>query len=390
MDAGYRLLAAKYIRKQNKLLSAQFDGIRAGEDIEFVHRARVASRRLRASLRFFDDCFKPKQIKRWKKAIRRIRAELGAARDKDVQIELLRGVLASLTDQACYSGISRLMVEWEYQREDLQRDVVKAVDRLQRNGALGAMNRAAKRILREARSREAQVQCPLNYTRARQEILRRLDELVALQECLDRPDDQQAHHAMRIAAKRLRYTMEIARPIYSGRLDDVLEGIKQVQTILGEVHDCDVWQEQLDQFAKIQRRRIHSRFGQAGPFTRLNAGIEYLRQDRHRRRQQCFEDLVQLWRKFDAEGLWENLAGIIESSDMTPARSATSRKEQKEAQSPDTIIEAAAPREPTLAGQGGNGNQDRSPALLSPSAADAGKKHVLSPHRPSRPSSVSP
>ena len=38
MDAGYRALAAKYIRRQAKQLVEQLDGLRTAEDIEFVHR----------------------------------------------------------------------------------------------------------------------------------------------------------------------------------------------------------------------------------------------------------------------------------------------------------------------------------------------------------------
>ncbi len=144
VDAGYRLLAARYVRKQAKQLRAQFDGICAAEDIEFVHRARVASRRLRAAMRIFGKCFKRKQVKRWKKAIRRIRSELGEARDKDVQIELLRGILDSLTDKKCFAGISRLLVQWEYERERLQSNVVRAVKRLQRKGALKDLENAAQ------------------------------------------------------------------------------------------------------------------------------------------------------------------------------------------------------------------------------------------------------
>ncbi len=45
LDPSYRFLAAHYIRRQAKLLAEQLDGVRTGEDIEFVHRARVASRR---------------------------------------------------------------------------------------------------------------------------------------------------------------------------------------------------------------------------------------------------------------------------------------------------------------------------------------------------------
>ncbi len=53
VDESYQLLAARYLRKQTKQLVGQFDGIRESVDIEFVHRGRVASRRLRAALRVF-------------------------------------------------------------------------------------------------------------------------------------------------------------------------------------------------------------------------------------------------------------------------------------------------------------------------------------------------
>ena len=86
LDRSYPFLAAQYVRRQVKQLVEQFDGVRAAEDIEFIHRARVASRRLRAALKMFSDCFDAKALKRWQKQIRRITEGLGDARDKDVQI----------------------------------------------------------------------------------------------------------------------------------------------------------------------------------------------------------------------------------------------------------------------------------------------------------------
>jgi CHAD domain-containing protein len=323
VDDGYRLLAAKYVRKQAKQLRAQFAGICAAEDIEFVHRARVASRRLRAAMRIFGKCYKRKQVKRWKKAIRRIRSELGEARDKDVQIELLRGILDSLTDKKCFAGISRLLVQWEYERERLQSNVVGAVKRLERNGALKDLEDAAKRLLLKAEGHEIQAQSPQSFAQARQEILVLTNRLLALQDCLGRMDDQQSHHAMRIAAKRLRYTLEIIRPIYGGTLDTTLEVIKQVQTLLGEVHDCDVWQQKLDLFGQKERDRIESFHGHAATFARLDAGIEFLRQDRLRRRQECFQNLVRLWGELDIHEFWKNLLGIFRSDVQQPETSDT-------------------------------------------------------------------
>jgi CHAD domain-containing protein len=375
VDAGYRLLAAKYVRKQAKQLRTQFDGIRMAEDIEFVHRARVASRRLRAAMRMFGECFKRKQLKRWKKAIRFICSELGEARDKDVQIELLHSTLASITDQINFAGISRLLVEWERRRERLQSNVVKAVDRLQQNGTLKDVENAAKNMLGKAQAHEVQVQSSDSFARAEQEILKRLDELLNLQDCLGRPDDRQNHHAMRIAAKRLRYTLEIARPIYSGKLDATLEAIKQVQTLLGDVHDCDVWQEQLDQFAKTERGLIKFHYGHSGPFNKLNAGIEFFRQDRQRHRQQCFDQLVRTWGEFDVQEIWENLVGIVQAYDELSESAISTEEKQNAIASSERVIEHQLDAEvpETVQDDSGNGDPTASPALSLPCTPTLGK-----------------
>jgi len=311
VDPGYQLLAAKYLRRQAKQLAEQFEGVRAAEDIEFVHRARVATRRLRAALRMFDDCFPARRVKQWRKAIRRITAELGDARDCDVQIDLLCGVLSSATSKACFPGIARLLVHLEHQRERLQRKVVKAIKRLEADNVLCEVQRMTKDILAAAESAQLGVQSPAAYAHAEQHILRRWDDLRQQEASLADADDQQGHHAMRIATKRLRYTVEIVRPVYAERLEEPLEAIKRVQTLLGEIHDCDVWLEHLDEFAARERKRIVSQFGHAGPFARLHAGIEYLRQDRRTRRRQVFDELAAYWAELGRQAFWEHLVATV-------------------------------------------------------------------------------
>lgn len=62
-------------------------GVIDGTDIEGVHDMRVASRRLRAALRNFADCFKPKkEFRRYLKQVERITSTLGDVRDLDVLI----------------------------------------------------------------------------------------------------------------------------------------------------------------------------------------------------------------------------------------------------------------------------------------------------------------
>ncbi|MGW8255874.1 MAG: CHAD domain-containing protein [Thermoguttaceae bacterium] len=313
MDLGYRLLAAKFVRKQAQQLLAQFKGLRRSADIEYVHRARVASRRLGAATQMFGECFKRGQVKRWTKAIRRIRSELSEARDKDVQIEVLCEILASLTDKTCFLGVARLLANMESQRERLQTGVVKSVKRIKRQGVLKEMAKEAKKILTAAKANPTLKQTHAGYARAEQEILERLEGLLSLEDCLSRPDDQQSHHLLRIAAKRLRYTIEIVRPIYSDGMGTVLEAIKKLQTLLGEIHDCDVWQTQLDSFAGKERKRIISLYGNDGPFQRLKVGIEFLRENRSQRRRQCFAELMRFWAELEERALWDKLMSIVQA-----------------------------------------------------------------------------
>ncbi len=366
MDAGYRTLAAKYIRRQAKLLVEQFDGLRAAEDIEFVHRARVATRRLRAALRMFDECFPAGQLRRWRKAIRRTTAKLGAARDRDVQIEFLCGILSALNAKECFSGISRILVQLERDRERLQRKVVKAVDRLEAKGVLRQVRRVSKKILPKAAGAAENVQTPDAYAQTRGYLLEQLDELLSQQDSLANPDDCERHHAMRIAAKRLRYTLEIARPVYRGRLDEAIEATKRVQSLLGDVHDCDVWAEHLDAFALEQRDRLINLFGHAGRFARLQPGIDYLRQDRRDHRQAVFGQLVAYWAELGQRQFWEGLRGVV----LAPGRTA-------DAAATEPVVAGPAVAEPKLDSTGDT-LPDPVPAVAPEAPPDFGKPKTRS------------
>lgn len=315
MDHGYRLLAAEYIRQQAKQLAGQMAGVRAAEDIEFVHRARVATRRLRAALEMFAECFPPRRIKRWRKAIRRTTASLGDARDRDVQIEHLCEVLAALDDKRCMPGVAAVLVRWERDRRRLQPQVVKAMDRLQSEGILRDMRRRTKKILQGLQTAGQLPQTPETIALVGRHVLRRMNRLLELQDSLADPFDCGGHHALRIALKRLRYTLEISRPLYAERLDEPIQAVKRVQTLLGDVHDCDVWLEHLDDFAAAERQRIVAAFGRSGRFQRLRPGIEFLQDDRRNRRRQAFAELAAFWAELNSRRFWEELASLAGGTD---------------------------------------------------------------------------
>ena len=74
------------------------EGAKEGTDIEFVHDMRVTSRRLRAAMDNFADCFPKKPFKKHYKKIKAITQTMGAVRDLDVLIVRFQNELTNLTE----------------------------------------------------------------------------------------------------------------------------------------------------------------------------------------------------------------------------------------------------------------------------------------------------
>jgi len=295
VDKSYRLLGARFLRKHARRLAAQLEPSCLAEDVEAVHQARVASRRLRAALEMFADCFSSGSIKRWRKEIRRVTRGLGPARDQDVHILFLADHLAQLTDASHTRGVAALLGRLERDRARYQPQVVKVVHRFQRSGVLEEILDTTQAICSRAKAKGIDVRSPLAIKLAECCLAERLAELHCHANGLNDPADTQEHHAMRIASKGLRYTLEMLAPLFSGELDDSLVAAKQLQTLLGEIHDYDVWDGQINLFEQKMQRRTLNHFGTERPFAPLEVGLEHLRDQCRRRRREVFDQLCRFW-----------------------------------------------------------------------------------------------
>ena len=72
---------------------------------------------------------------------------------------------------------------------------------------------------------------------------------------LDTPEDADALHDLRIAAKRLRYTVELFRDVLPPDAPRVIERLKDLQDDLGYIHDRDV----LAELARAEHRAAGER-----------------------------------------------------------------------------------------------------------------------------------
>jgi CHAD domain-containing protein len=98
-------------------------------------------------------------------------------------------------------------------------------------------------------------------------ILRaRLEELLSLGEASLDPEAEQAQHDTRIAAKRLRYVLELTEGCFGDDAAAARLAARELQGVLGDIHDCDVMLprvghiESLSALLRARRGRLFGRF----------------------------------------------------------------------------------------------------------------------------------
>jgi CHAD domain-containing protein len=151
------------------------------------------------------------------------------------------------------------------------------------------------------------------FRRTREQIIGKYDALCSNQASLEDPRDKKGHHQMRIAAKMLRYVLEICNPAYEERLSASIKAAKKMQTFLGDVHDCDVWMEFIEQFSIEERQKTLDYYGDSDPFELIEPGLKYLSRQRHKCREETYEQLLTYWNKIKNNNVWENMLSLVDA-----------------------------------------------------------------------------
>lgn len=310
LDEGACIFGAGVLLNHTQAFQAEVAGVHAGEeDIEFIHRARVASRRLRASLPLFQDCISGKKYPLWMKHIRKVTRALGEARDTDVQIERLEKFYKKLDDPRCKPGVARLILRQRQRRQQLNSPVTSAMGSLIESKVIDEMLERFSSMA--ARAESVYIFTPVLYQHSFQAITQRLESFLAYDEIVAQPEKVSELHEMRIQAKWLRYTMENFAPLYSNELKPYLQVIRKIQEALGDIHDCDVWLQFLPQFMVEERQRTTDYYGHDRMFKRLIPGILCFQEDRRKARGEIYQEFVSAWQKWQNEKVWDDLASAI-------------------------------------------------------------------------------
>lgn len=216
---GFRAIAFHCIRH----FRANEDDLRAHDEVDALHQARVAIRRLRSALVAFKPVVKGAEAKAFNADLRWLAAMLGAARDIDVllprigdpqavaRLEEERGVAYARARRACASERARRlwldMVEWL---------------------TLGDW----------AERKRAHKPLPAFAGKA----IGRLHDMLLAEAQAVIGDDDEARHEARKTAKKLRYTVEFFEALHAhGHVKKArkryLAPLKELQEHLGDLND---------------------------------------------------------------------------------------------------------------------------------------------------------
>ena len=231
-EAGRKVLRFHFARMLEREA-----GTRQGDDLEELHSMRVATRRMRAAWRVFGDGFRHGPSRRYVAELRTVATALGAVRDQDVLLDGLTAYMAGLPPEEGVA-LAPLHESWQAVRHEAREHLVKLLDGdgyqrfvedyvefVETSGAGGRVMRATDphRVRDTAPSR----------VWAAYEQLRAYDATLTWA-------DVPTLHVLRIAGKRLRYTLEFFREVLGADAGTLIARVTALQDHLGLLHDADV------------------------------------------------------------------------------------------------------------------------------------------------------
>jgi CHAD domain-containing protein len=303
------IYGARIIHRHLEAMQVEIEGVCEGKDIEYVHRMRVASRRLRSALSLFSTCFYKQDYQRINKDIRAVTRALGEARDTDVQVEALLKEEPKFTSARLSPGFKRLIIRLQQRRVGLQADVITAMDQLQADEVLKKLSELTAPMADKASS--VYLFSPGLYVKAYDGIQTQIDELFRHESYIHDPANITELHAMRISAKRLRYSIEAFEDLYKDPIKPFISEVKRLQDALGLVHDLDVWIAFVPEFIEEERQRIRAYFGYEEPLKRLLPGLNAFTESRKTMRTEAYDDFLKVWDAQSEAKIWERIKKLI-------------------------------------------------------------------------------
>jgi CHAD domain-containing protein len=211
-------------------------------DPRSLHRARIASRRLRELLPLLE--LQPDRTKKLSRRLRKVTRRLGTVRELDVLMLLIDELHVSRRRDS--TALSRVGLAVSKQRDQARK-------RLFAGDPVASLRRVTKRLGRVADHLQERKKKPSaggpNVWRwaVDARVARRAARLHAAIEDAGTVYLPERLHIVRVALKKLRYALELATDLAGGTNTPDLRALKRAQDVLGRMHDLQTLIEHVRQ-----------------------------------------------------------------------------------------------------------------------------------------------
>ncbi len=263
-------------------------------DADALHDMRVALRRLRTALQNFEgekgnpllSSSLRREMKEWRDEIGKLGDHLGAVRDFDVLADYVKDF-----DKEGAPGLEEFEHILKGEREHHFAPMVRQIGKAGKEGKLREKFARWSMGLPGAFSASA-----LSLEEVANIVLpARVEEALELGSYLD-GEVEEKHHELRKSLRRVRYTLETLSPCLERPIKKPVKHLVEMQDLLGEMQDRTVLAQWLGKSFKHPPEDVEA-FANHG-------------QKRHA---ELLDEVRALWKKREADGLWEGLKKMVPS-----------------------------------------------------------------------------
>jgi CHAD domain-containing protein len=266
-----------YSHFARRLISEHLDGVLKEQsgviknrNSEYLHRMRVSSRRLRTVLWVFKNSFSKKDYRYLRVNTRMLTRALGQARDLDTELIFLKE----------YRLVPALLKQRESKRKALQNKVVSAIRGFNQKHIAERLNKVSMTLPKLTKNDLQSI--------AHKKIKRCLEKLYVNKKYVHDYKRHDELHALRIAAKHLRYTLESFEPLFENKLSIFRRKIEKIQALLGKMRNHQVWTREFKRLKK-------------------DANTEKLIHFCHREAEKSYKEFVKEWDRQEENRVWKRL-----------------------------------------------------------------------------------
>jgi len=268
--------------------------------VKDVHHLRVAIRRLHSLLGDVNEIVESPAFRHLQKALKKRVNALGRVRDRDVYIEALEELGEQAGEGNYARTLDQLIAESRSERKHAQRKLNRTLSHSSNKDLEDQFSQTIKKGLEQpGLFRPDSV-----HAAGREIISSRLKDLTELAGDLYDPNDEKGLHKIRIAAKRLRYTLEVFVPVLGEKAQDIADAISRLQTFLGNLHDYDIWMEGL-------RTRLRDAHYSHKLDDSDRKAITWILSEFVERRTENYRSALDLWTNWESDSFREKIKEMI-------------------------------------------------------------------------------